>query len=428
METEAALLEKQHVHSVYEKTAPCLGDLQAKAWPRVRQFLLQQKPGSLVADIGCGTGKYLNVNHDIYTVGCDLCSPLVAKARKQGNEVMVCDNLQLPFRDQVFTAIISIGVIHHFSTPERRICAIKEMARTVASGGEIMIYVWALEQKRRRFHKQDVLVPWNKALCSRNSSESGEAVSGRGGGWGECGIVDDLGSKAGGQRTHSLGNYMAVGKCCVKISSQRGRPSRACLGGSLRSWFFSKSLDESGMKRYIERIKPSGGPPQWVESTVLVQPARHSSIDLGLSGPLPSEPSPEDDEVFVEAVSQEEAKWLEVAGALREMNSSAQRDIAKGGHDTGDRKLPPAVRSTNDLNCVKRRVMPLNSTDSILETMAVDGQDSDLIDCKDLMRYYHVFREGELSRLIEEKVPELTVQSTCYDHGNWCVIAKKNLS
>uniref|UniRef100_A0A8D0G388 Uncharacterized protein n=1 Tax=Sphenodon punctatus TaxID=8508 RepID=A0A8D0G388_SPHPU len=52
MEHEATQLEKQHVHSVYESTAFYFNDLQSKAWPRVRQFLLEQKPGSLIADIG----------------------------------------------------------------------------------------------------------------------------------------------------------------------------------------------------------------------------------------------------------------------------------------------------------------------------------------------------------------------------------------
>lgn len=52
MEHEATQLEKQHVHSVYENTAAYFNDLQSKAWPRVRNFLLEQKPGSLVADIG----------------------------------------------------------------------------------------------------------------------------------------------------------------------------------------------------------------------------------------------------------------------------------------------------------------------------------------------------------------------------------------
>ncbi|XP_048186508.1 probable tRNA methyltransferase 9B [Perognathus longimembris pacificus] len=166
MEPEAARLEKQHVHDVYESTAPYLSHLQSRAWPRVRQFLQDQKPGSLVADIGCGTGKYLQVNSQVHILGCDYCRPLVEIARAGGSEVMVCDNLNLPFRDQGFDAVISIGVIHHFSTRRRRSRAVGEMARVLAPGGRLLIYVWAMEQKNRRFARQDVLVPWNGALCS----------------------------------------------------------------------------------------------------------------------------------------------------------------------------------------------------------------------------------------------------------------------
>ncbi|XP_061107126.1 probable tRNA methyltransferase 9B [Conger conger] len=428
METEAAFLERQYVHSVYDKTAPYFSHLQGKAWPRVREFLLRQKPGSLVADVGCGAGKYLKVNQEVCMVGCDLCGPLVAKARKHGNEVLVCDNLQLPFRDRVFSAVISIGVIHHFSTPERRVCAIKEMARTLAPGGELMIYVWAQEQKRRRFPKQDVLVPWNKALCSRSSSESGDEVSGRTALPEERSRAVPLGGELGDRRTHSLGSYVAVGNCCFRIPAQRDRAPRACLGRSLQSWFFSKSLDESSMKRFIERARPRSGPLQWGQSTVLVQPARHCSVDLGLGGSLLRQSSLGDDDVFVEAVRQEEEEdqWQKEAGVLNGVNGSA-RGRVHGEYDTAENlQLSAAVRSTNALNRAKTRALPLHSTDSILETVSVDGREGDLADGKDLMRYYHVFRGGELTRLIEENVAELSVLCTSFDHGNWCVIAKKN--
>lgn len=59
--------------------------------------------------LGCGTGKYLSVNSQVYNIGCDYCGPLVEIARKKDDEVLVCDNLNLPFRDQCFNAVISIG-------------------------------------------------------------------------------------------------------------------------------------------------------------------------------------------------------------------------------------------------------------------------------------------------------------------------------
>ena len=52
MEEAASQLERDHVHCVYDKIAPYFNDSRYKAWPKVRQFLLELQPGSIVADIG----------------------------------------------------------------------------------------------------------------------------------------------------------------------------------------------------------------------------------------------------------------------------------------------------------------------------------------------------------------------------------------
>jgi tRNA (uracil-5-)-methyltransferase TRM9 len=84
---------------------------------------------------------------------------------------VVADVLNLPHPYHSFDFAISIAVVHHLSTPERRIQAIKEILDTLrppspsTEGGKALIYVWALEQKdsRRGWDKgdqQDVMVPW----------------------------------------------------------------------------------------------------------------------------------------------------------------------------------------------------------------------------------------------------------------------------
>lgn len=83
-------------------------------------------------------------------------------------QVAICDNLDLPFRDESFDAVLSLAVVHHFATTERRVGAIRELARILRIGGRVIITVWALEQKNRRFESQDVLVPWTPN--SRNGS------------------------------------------------------------------------------------------------------------------------------------------------------------------------------------------------------------------------------------------------------------------
>ncbi len=70
-------------------------------------------------------------------------------AGRSGHEVMTCDNLRLPYRDACCDAVVSIGVIHHLTTPRRRAAAVTELARILRPGGKLMIYVWAMEQKHR---------------------------------------------------------------------------------------------------------------------------------------------------------------------------------------------------------------------------------------------------------------------------------------
>ena len=136
------------------------------AWPKVKKFILQLDEYSLIADIGCGDGKYLNLNSQVLSIGCDRSSSLCQLASSQkssngrtSNQILVCDNLKLPFRSNLYDAVISIGVIHHLSSLKRRIRAVQELSRILAPGGKIMIYVWAMEQRLRKFNCQDVLVP-----------------------------------------------------------------------------------------------------------------------------------------------------------------------------------------------------------------------------------------------------------------------------
>ena len=69
---------------------------------------------------------------------------------------MICDNLALPFRDESFDAVLSIAVVHHFATTERRVHALKELARVLRIGGRLVISVWAMEQKHRKVNEMHV--------------------------------------------------------------------------------------------------------------------------------------------------------------------------------------------------------------------------------------------------------------------------------
>lgn len=145
----------------------------------MEKFLLDRKPGSIGLDVGCGNGKYFGVNKGVYLLGSDRSSELVRIAfeNKQGKfaDTAVSDGLSLPYRPNYFDFAISIAVIHHFSTRQRRIQAIEHILSKLRENGEALIFVWALEQKKSRRGwdegmDQDVMVPW--VLQQRRSKQN----------------------------------------------------------------------------------------------------------------------------------------------------------------------------------------------------------------------------------------------------------------
>lgn len=112
----------------------------------------------------------------------------------------MADNLSLPHPRGTFDFAISIAVIHHLSTPARRVEAVKAVLDILRQpsddgaygGGQALIYVWALEQKDSRRgwdkgHEQDVMVPWvlkqkkEKKPKQRRGDAASEEPTGEGG-------------------------------------------------------------------------------------------------------------------------------------------------------------------------------------------------------------------------------------------------------
>ncbi|XP_043268581.1 alkylated DNA repair protein alkB homolog 8 [Venturia canescens] len=141
-------LESSYVHEVYEQISSHFDETRHKQWPNVSKFIDTIQPGGLLLDVGCGNGKYLINKPNIIKLGCDRSSGLAAICRKRDFEVFLCDCLALPFASDSVDAIISIAVIHHLSTEERRKQAISEMIRVLRRDGRCLIYVWAKEQQK----------------------------------------------------------------------------------------------------------------------------------------------------------------------------------------------------------------------------------------------------------------------------------------
>jgi len=150
----------------YDHFALHFNETRKAIWSRVGKFLDNIPKNSLVADIGCGNGKYTRYRQDIFVIANDICVPLLNTIEKNYSyDCCVADGLYLPYKTKRFQYAISIAVLHHISDYESRLKFITNIIKILESGGKLLFTVWALEQtiKPKWIYKGnngDYLIPW----------------------------------------------------------------------------------------------------------------------------------------------------------------------------------------------------------------------------------------------------------------------------
>uniref|UniRef100_UPI00398E5E48 probable tRNA methyltransferase 9B isoform X2 n=1 Tax=Pristiophorus japonicus TaxID=55135 RepID=UPI00398E5E48 len=405
MDKEASRLEKDYVHSVYEKIAPHFNDTRYKAWPRVRQFLLEQEPGSLIADV----------------------------------------------------------VIHHFSTKERRIQAIKEMARILRVRGKIMIYVWAMEQKRRKFEKQDIFIPWNPTPPPPKLSET-KILNGEGRSFQHN---NDIFHKDKPFNSNKLPNHEHnTNEKHIKTNraSSLGMENTLVVEKSLKLWLFSQSLDSAlqfssnnrtktpkelwmfqdyatsfktnSMRKSFEQSKNDHVTGFASKVFSYGQSSEGDFDDLSKSRSPGNYNNSESHTQLFEYPCTGSFEIQESPGIFRSCTEVSLPDLASQVVFQNElHNCPREIKSVtsptyeNNIHSVHPQIQRHFTTDSSdwpLETQVLAKDKKDPINYNSTcLRYYHVFKQGELIELIEKYTEDLQVIQTYYDHANWCVVAEK---
>ena len=101
--------------------------------------------GKLVLDVGCGMGRYAEVvsRWGARVVGIDLSAAVEAAARNLAGypaTILQADVFSLPFAEESFDYIYSLGVLHH--TPDCE-SAFKRLPRLAKPGGRIAIWLYS---------------------------------------------------------------------------------------------------------------------------------------------------------------------------------------------------------------------------------------------------------------------------------------------
>ena len=153
-------MEKTNVLDIYNLIANDFSRTRYSVWPSVKNFIESFPNETQFLEIGCGNGKNMLLRPLNFT-GCDNCKNFIKICKKRNLDVILSCATDLPFKTNYFDATISVAVIHHLSTSERRIKAINEQIRVTKPDGMIFIEVWAFENNNRVVNNnQDNMVPW----------------------------------------------------------------------------------------------------------------------------------------------------------------------------------------------------------------------------------------------------------------------------
>jgi len=158
--------ENNYVKKSYELISDEFDKSRYNVWPSVKQFLDKLNSNDLVLEVGCGNGKNMLYRKDLNMHGIDFTDSLIEICKSKNLNVTNANCLSIPFKDNTFDSVISIAVIHHLDSHERRTKAISEILRVTKPNGKVIIQVWAFKQpekSKRQFEKKgDNIVLWKK--------------------------------------------------------------------------------------------------------------------------------------------------------------------------------------------------------------------------------------------------------------------------
>ena len=169
IEEDYNIFEQKHVHNIYNNIASNFDKTRSYYWNGVKEFIKNinyEKNKITFLDLGCGNGRYLPLCNNFDTYAVDNCENLleIVKNKYPFVKIQKCDVCTVPYESEYFDNIISVAVIHHLSSIERRAKMIDEIYRLLKVNGTAFISAWSVDCINNKFKKisenNDYLIPW----------------------------------------------------------------------------------------------------------------------------------------------------------------------------------------------------------------------------------------------------------------------------
>ncbi|MHA1434166.1 MAG: class I SAM-dependent methyltransferase, partial [Candidatus Heimdallarchaeota archaeon] len=147
-------------------------------WKEVSEFIEKISSCDIVLDLGSGNGRHTKLlsQRSRGTIGIDISYNILKLSSKnelaeitRDINLVNSDAVKLPFKDNSFDKLISIAVIHHLDTEEKRTSVFHEIFRILKKDGLAQISCWLKSHPRFlkddlreeiQAGKQDIIVPW----------------------------------------------------------------------------------------------------------------------------------------------------------------------------------------------------------------------------------------------------------------------------
>jgi len=145
--------------------------------PREILGLAELSGHEIVADIGCGNGRYLaelaRRGHAGRVAGADLSPGMLHAARRGAPDsgLVVADATALPFRDAAIDLTLAMHMLYHVPEPER---AVREVRRITRPGGRLIV---ALNGEDHLREMRDVIAAALVSLGREPSPLPGERIT-----------------------------------------------------------------------------------------------------------------------------------------------------------------------------------------------------------------------------------------------------------
>lgn len=268
-----------------------------------------------------------------------------------------------------------------------------------------MIYVWAMEQKRRKFEKQDIFVPWNPDPHSLSSFGRPRR-------------------RAMAQSASEAADHADKHRKVKSTSSVADEEEMSCAvpqQSKQRLWFFSRSLDSVldfgslAISRSVSREN---------EGSKAVLPGRKRGLIKQVSSFFsPSSVIGSEEDVFESDTELHKAHNSPGYGLPAQNSNDTEKPSVSLSFALGfgSVALPDLVPLQNIRQPGEESEG--GQSEEQESTRSPQGPEEQVEGS--CLRYYHVFREGELAQLIQNHVEELYVKHAYFDHANWCVVAEK---